>query len=83
MDATLVSPLTATGVVGPGGECWRPTVGRLSLDKQFHGELEASSKGQMLAVSRHGSACGVRGRRSLAPGGRLAGRRQPEVPRMA
>jgi hypothetical protein len=27
-----------------------PTVGRLSLDKQFHGDLEASSKGQMLAV---------------------------------
>jgi hypothetical protein len=28
-----------------------PTVGRLSLDKQFHGDLEATSKGQMLAVS--------------------------------
>jgi hypothetical protein len=27
-----------------------PTVGRLSLDKQFHGDLEATSKGQMLAV---------------------------------
>ena len=27
-----------------------PTVGRMSLDKQFHGDLEASSKGQMLAV---------------------------------
>ena len=27
-----------------------PTVGRLSLDKQFHGDLEAASKGQMLAV---------------------------------
>ena len=27
-----------------------PTVGRLSLDKQFSGDLEASSKGQMLAV---------------------------------
>jgi hypothetical protein len=27
-----------------------PTVGRMSLDKQFQGELEASSKGQMLAV---------------------------------
>jgi hypothetical protein len=26
------------------------TVGRLSLDKQFHGDLEATSKGQMLAV---------------------------------
>ena len=28
-----------------------PTVGRLALDKQFHGDLEATSKGQMLAVS--------------------------------
>lgn len=28
-----------------------PTVGRMSLDKQFHGDLEATSKGQMLAVS--------------------------------
>jgi hypothetical protein len=27
-----------------------PTVGRMSLDKQFHGDLEAISKGQMLAV---------------------------------
>jgi len=27
-----------------------PTVGRMSIDKQFHGDLEASSKGQMLAV---------------------------------
>jgi predicted flavoprotein YhiN len=27
-----------------------PTVGRLSIDKQFHGDLEAHSKGQMLAV---------------------------------
>lgn len=27
-----------------------PTVGRMSIDKQFHGDLEATSKGQMLAV---------------------------------
>jgi hypothetical protein len=27
-----------------------PTVGRLSIDKQFHGDIEAASKGQMLAV---------------------------------
>jgi hypothetical protein len=27
-----------------------PTVGRFSLDKQFHGDLEGTSKGQMLAV---------------------------------
>jgi hypothetical protein len=28
-----------------------PTVGRLSVEKQFHGDLEGTSKGQMLAVS--------------------------------
>jgi hypothetical protein len=27
-----------------------PTVGRMSLDKRFHGDLEGTSKGQMLAV---------------------------------
>jgi len=27
-----------------------PVVGRMSLDKAFHGDLEATSKGQMLAV---------------------------------
>ncbi|MEK6406535.1 MAG: DUF3224 domain-containing protein [Acidobacteriota bacterium] len=27
-----------------------PTVGRMSLDKQFHGDLEGTSKGQMLAA---------------------------------
>ena len=27
-----------------------PTVGRMSIDKQFHGDLEATSKGQMLAA---------------------------------
>ena len=32
-----------------GGE--EPTVGRLLIDKQFHGALEATSKGQMLACS--------------------------------
>src|SRR6185369_4726338 len=30
-------------------------VGRMSLDKQFHGDLEATSKGEMLAVG-NGSA---------------------------
>ena len=28
-----------------------PTVGRLTLDKQFHGDLEGTSKGEMLAFS--------------------------------
>lgn len=27
-----------------------PTVGRMSLDKQFHGDLEATGRGEMLAV---------------------------------
>ena len=27
-----------------------PTISRLSLDKQFHGDLEGTSKGQMLAA---------------------------------
>lgn len=27
-----------------------PTVGRMSIDKQFHGDLEGTSKGQMLAA---------------------------------
>jgi len=27
-----------------------PTVGRMSIDKQFHGDLEATSKGQMLTA---------------------------------
>jgi hypothetical protein len=27
-----------------------PTVGRMSIDKQFHGDLKATSKGQMLAT---------------------------------
>lgn len=28
-----------------------PTVGRMSIDKQFHGDLEGTSKGQMLATT--------------------------------
>ena len=27
-----------------------PTVGRMTIDKQFHGDLDATSKGQMIAV---------------------------------
>ncbi len=27
-----------------------PTLGRMSIDKQFHGDLEAASKGQMLTA---------------------------------
>ena len=28
-----------------------PSIGRMSIDKQFHGPLDATSKGQMLATS--------------------------------
>jgi uncharacterized protein DUF3224 len=39
-----VTPLSAEPNIGD------PTVGRMSLDKQFHGDLEATSKGQMLTA---------------------------------
>lgn len=35
----------------PQDETSDPTLARLSIDKQFHGDLEATSKGQMLAAS--------------------------------
>ena len=38
---------------------YEATVGRMSIDKQFHGDLEATSKGQMLAVQ--GAAKGSAG----------------------
>jgi hypothetical protein len=51
-----------------------PTVGRMSLDKQFHGDLEADSKGQMLAVQ--GEVKGSAGYVAMERvGGTLAGRR--------
>ncbi len=34
----------------PDDKVGDPSVGRMSIDKQFHGDLEATSKGQMLAV---------------------------------
>lgn len=37
-------PLAAEEKVGD------PSVGRMSIDKQFHGDLEATSRGQMLAA---------------------------------
>jgi hypothetical protein len=33
----------------PGGAAERAGLGRMSLDKQFHGPLEATSQGEMLA----------------------------------
>jgi hypothetical protein len=40
-----VTPQAADGADAPAG------IGRLLLDKQFHGPLEATSKGQMLAAA--------------------------------
>jgi hypothetical protein len=34
----------------PDDKAGDPTVGRMSIDKQFHGDLEAISKGQMLTA---------------------------------
>jgi hypothetical protein len=34
----------------PDDKVGDPTVGRMSIEKQFHGDLEASSKGQMLTA---------------------------------
>ena len=34
----------------PDDEVGDPSVGRMSIDKQFHGDLEGTSKGQMLTV---------------------------------
>ena len=39
-----IKPLPAEESVGD------PTIARMSLDKQFHGDLEATSKGQMLST---------------------------------
>jgi hypothetical protein len=33
------------------GELAEPTLGRMSIDKQFHGELEATSRGEMLTAA--------------------------------
>jgi hypothetical protein len=34
----------------PDDKAGDPTLGRMSIDKQFHGDLEATSKGQMLTA---------------------------------
>ncbi|WP_164007032.1 DUF3224 domain-containing protein [Pyxidicoccus trucidator] len=36
--------------MAPDAEAGGSDVGRMALDKRFHGDLEATSKGQMLAV---------------------------------
>jgi hypothetical protein len=34
----------------PAPDCEEPTIGRMLIDKQFAGDLEASSKGQMIST---------------------------------
>jgi hypothetical protein len=41
---------------GPGEE---PTLGRMSIEKHFHGDLEATSNGQMLTVATDVQGSGV------------------------
>jgi hypothetical protein len=50
-------PIHATGTFevklspqAPDASAGDPTVGRMAIDKQFHGDLEAASKGQMLTA---------------------------------
>jgi uncharacterized protein DUF3224 len=54
-EKTLTKHATGTFEVktapqAPEDKVGDPTVGRLALDKTFHGDLEATSKGQMLAA---------------------------------
>ena len=52
-----VNPLSTEGqdAAGSGGA----GLGRMSIDKQFHGDLEATSKGEMLATSPDAKGSGV------------------------
>ena len=52
-------------------------VGRMVLDKQFHGDLEATSKGQMLAVQTVEGSAGYVAMEQVS--GTLKGRRGPFV----
>jgi len=46
---TAAGPFDVKVIPQPPGE--DAAIGRLTLDKKFHGDLEATSKGQMLAFS--------------------------------
>lgn len=48
-----LSPLAGEEGVGD------PGVGRMSIDKQFHGDLDATSKGQMLAAGNEARGSGA------------------------
>jgi hypothetical protein len=55
-DATMPTHATGTFEVKlnpqtPDGKFEDATLGRMTIDKQFHGDLEATSKGQMLTAA--------------------------------
>lgn len=53
---TTVSGEFSVGMTAQDADAQSPAIGRMLLDKQYHGALEASGAGQMLAV--HGSVAG-------------------------
>lgn len=71
-------PARATGPfdvkLTPQDDKFEPAIGRMTIDKQFHGELEATSKGQM--ISTMGTVKGSAGYTAIeVVTGTLAGRK--------
>lgn len=50
MPAHATGPFDVKLVPQSDDKVGDPTIGRMSIDKQFHGDLEATSKGQMLTA---------------------------------
>jgi hypothetical protein len=53
---TMVSGEFSVGMTGQDAQPESPALGRMLLDKQYHGALEAKGAGQMLAT--HGTVAG-------------------------
>lgn len=53
---TSISGEFSVGMTARDAEGASPTIGRMLLDKQYHGALDARGAGQMLAI--HGSVAG-------------------------
>jgi len=53
---TTISGEFSVGMTAQDAEGQSPAIGRMLLDKQYHGALEARGAGQMLAI--HGSMAG-------------------------
>jgi len=53
---TSISGEFSVGMTAQNAEATSPTIGRMLLDKHYHGALEAHGAGQMLAT--HGSVAG-------------------------